>query len=621
MNPLRSYKGRSTEPGRHHESRISRPQASSFGPDHFRYPIRRPAEAGLAHPDDMIASHFRELLDLLIPMSGNRRVMIDGYGLLKDPGTIHPILPDRENSAPEPLDLYEPRIGYIRRALESILGLVELESGGRPVRVDGFRLKDPAAWLGPSGGASDILAHAASRCNVNCRFCYNRGTSPALKPKKRDSDEEYREIRRRIEHYVPEGRLAVFPDMASPCEMLAHPCISEILFQLREKTPELFRIATNGAALTEEMLDILSAVKPVRLDISLNSASPGRRKWLMRDKKPETALGAPKRLEQRGIPYSLVIVPWPFPSPEVMLADLTKTLEWADNHRPMFIQISLPGYTRHSLPYAHHFDESVWRKVKRRVQDMRHHMTCPVVLRPGLYEEYDDPEHVDHAALVGVIAGSPLDKAGVCRGDRISGINGIRVKNRRQARSLLTMLHQGDLGKTHLHVLRNAEEVHIPVDLHAWAYPYAPAAATHLGAVFSSSGIPSSWMDHLLQVIERRFAKTILLLTSRLVRPSIVTMIAKSPGLAGVHFHLWVPENRYFGGNIFMGDLITAEDVIVSVRHFIASEKVTPELVVLPASPFHMSGWGRDLTGRVYLDIERHLGIPVELIPCDPLFD
>jgi hypothetical protein len=34
-----------------------------------------------------------------------------------------------------------------------------------------------------------------------------------------------------------------------------------------------------------------------------------------------------------------------------------------------------------------------------------------------------------------------------------------------------------------------------------------------------------------------------------------------------------------------------------------------------------MSGWGRDLSGRVYKDIERLTGIPVGLIECDPIFD
>jgi len=46
-----------------------------------------------------------------------------------------------------------------------------------------------------------------------------------------------------------------------------------------------------------------------------------------------------------------------------------------------------------------------------------------------------------------------------------------------------------------------------------------------------------------------------------------------------------------------------------------------PDLVVIPSSPFHLSGWGRDLTGRVYLEIERSTGVPVALVECEPIFD
>jgi hypothetical protein len=63
------------------------------------------------------------------------------------------------------------------------------------------------------------------------------------------------------------------------------------------------------------------------------------------------------------------------------------------------------------------------------------------------------------------------------------------------------------------------------------------------------------------------------------------------------------------------------EDFIASVKDFLNEGRVLPDLIVIPSSPFHLSGWGRDLTGRVYKDIERLTGIPVGLIECDPIFD
>jgi hypothetical protein len=403
--------------------------------------------------------------------------------------------------------------------------------------------------------------------------------------------------------------------------MLVHPRISDILFQLRGKTKECFRISTNGSTLTPEMTEILASVKPVYLDLSLNSSSPGRRRWLMNDNTPQTAINAPVLLEKNGIPYSLVIVPWPFPSIPEMIDDLEKTLAFAEHHHPTLVQISLPGYTRRMLPENLGFGEEVWVAIKKCVQNRRHQMNCPVVLRPGLYEEYDTPEKVNDPTLIGVIENSPLGMAGITKNDRILGINGIPVNHRRQTRKLLTILHQSELTSTRIRVARNGVPLDIPVDISQWQYPYLPSAATHLGAIFSSGGIPDSWLELLQQEITERSAHHVLLLTSKLVRPSVQMMLVKNPWFSTIDLHLTVPENRYFGGNIFMGDLLVVEDIISAVKDFTNRTNITPDLLVMPSSPFHMSGWGRDLTGRVYLDIERILKIPLALVPCDPIFD
>ena len=70
-----------------------------------------------------------------------------------------------------------------------------------------------------------------------------------------------------------------------------------------------------------------------------------------------------------------------------------------------------------------------------------------------------------------------------------------------------------------------------------------------------------------------------------------------------------------------MGDLLVVQDFVESVEGFLDQGNVPPNLVVIPSSPFHLSGWGRDITGRSYLEIERHTKIPVALVECNPLFD
>ncbi len=70
-----------------------------------------------------------------------------------------------------------------------------------------------------------------------------------------------------------------------------------------------------------------------------------------------------------------------------------------------------------------------------------------------------------------------------------------------------------------------------------------------------------------------------------------------------------------------MGDLMIVEDFIAAIKEFVDEGRSHPDLVVIPSSPFYLSGWGRDLTGRVYLDIERQTRVPVALVECKPIFD
>ncbi|MCJ7744284.1 MAG: radical SAM protein, partial [Dehalococcoidales bacterium] len=221
--------------------------------------------------------------------------------------------------------LYEPRIELIKTELESLLSVVNLEREGKAVEVDGFRLKDLRDWLVPSAGDPiEIFGYAGARCDADCIFCYNNGnpSSLSLSVLRRSPAEESEEMMTRLKYFSPAGGLSLFPSLGSIYEVLAHPRIFEVLRQLREKTPAVFRIATNGTRLTPETISRLAALPPVYLYLSLNSASPVRRRKLMKDKKSQVAIDALPLLREKGIPYATVIVPWPFDSLAATLEDL-----------------------------------------------------------------------------------------------------------------------------------------------------------------------------------------------------------------------------------------------------------------------------------------------------------
>ncbi len=590
----------------------------------FRYPVGDVSRPGPLNLQEMLAGHLRAILDLLTLTWKGKRVHIDGYRLLDEPDMDHPLYPDvNQESAQyiDRLDIYEPRLPYIRQWMELILSIVDFEYQGKPVRIDGFRLKRPDQWLKPGGGAADILAQAATRCNLKCRFCYNLGSPPVFKETSRKAEAEYQEILTRIAYYVPGSKLSLFPDTGSPCEMLTHPYILEILAALRRKTDEVFRIPTNGSLLTPEMIRDLSQYQPLLIDLSLNTSSPNRRRWLMGDHKPEVALNALAELGSTHIPYSVVIVPWPFPSFKEMLEDLAPTVAFSARFSPAYIQISLPGYSRWFSKKTLFDREEVWNRLKIEIQHLRTVTDCPLIIRPGLYEEYLDPEAIDTPRLIGVIKHSPAARAGLVLGDRLIGINGLRIKNRTQALSLLGMVQNSSLEKVSLIVERSGGLLDLDMDLNHFEYPFDPRTVPFAGCVFPSAGIPLSWMEQLQTMIASEKAREILVLTSTLVKPILEKRIRETLFPADVHFHLRVPSNQYLGGNIFMGDLLVVEDFIAAVKDFLNEDRVLPDLIVIPSSPFHLSGWGRDLTGRVYKDIERLTGIPVELIECDPIFD
>jgi hypothetical protein len=76
----------------------------------------------------------------------------------------------------------EPRLDVIRRQLEALMQIVDLEKNGEVVQVDGFRLKNLEDWLVPIHvDATSILSEVACPCDLSCEFCYLKGLPPGEK--------------------------------------------------------------------------------------------------------------------------------------------------------------------------------------------------------------------------------------------------------------------------------------------------------------------------------------------------------------------------------------------------------------------------------------------------------
>lgn len=614
----------------------------------FRYPLQLEPAGDAIYPNavtEMIRGQLQRLLNLVIPIAGGREVKIDGFKLLRDRNTVYGIFAKKHDKVQvtsasgeaahsqktgyqdvKNAALYEPRIELIKTELENLLSVVNLEKEGKVVEVDGFRLKDLRDWLVPSAGDPiEIFGYAGARCNADCAFCYNNGnpSSLSLSVLRRSPAEESEEMMTRLKYFSPAGGLSLFPSLGSIYEVLAHPRIFEVLRQLREKTPAVFRIATNGTRLTPETISRLAALQPVYLYLSLNSASPARRRKLMKDKKSQVAIDALPRLREKGIPYATVIVPWPFDSLAATLEDLGRTVAYADEYDSHLIQINLPGYSRYLSPEKLYDLNEVWSAIVAEVRQLRERTSAPIVVMPSPFEENTCEECKNRPKVIGLVKNSPAAKAGLNKGDEIIKVNGLIVISRPQARDLLAAVQQSKMNSAKITVKREGKLLDLSVSLRDSSYPYSENVDRHLGIVMMGTGFRISYLEKLREIVDSYQAKHILFLSSALVRPSFEQALAESPLFTSGHLkiEIRVPRNNFFGGNIFMGDLLVVQDFIDCIKEYLEKDGKRPDLVVIPSSPFNLGAWRRDLTGRVYLDIEREVGVPVELLDCTTVYD
>ena len=607
---------------------------------------------------EMFKSQWENILNLTVPTLGDDNVTIDGFRLMCEPQTVREIFPSKTRNSNSGMNrlyqaatehqvqrdtqqddvnssgahsttnaqLYEPRIDFIRKQLESLLSLVELEKDGEVVKVDGFRLKDPNDWLVPSNcRPEEVMEHLSTKCNCDCVFCYLKGNPPdfPLEQASNSPVEEFEEVKTRLKYFSPKSKLALPPSLGGIYESFAHPYFLESLYLVRQKTSMPLRLATNGETLTPEMISELSQLGPMYLYLSLNSSSPYRRKKLMRSRNPHVAIDALPILRDTGIPYAAVIVPWPIDSIEEMIDDLYSTVAYADQHGAHLVEVNLPGYSRYFSSETIFDLDEVWAKIVSCVRELRSHTTCPIVAMPMMYEENLYEQQKSLPKVIGLVKNSPAARSGLHQGDIIQSINGLTVRNRAQARDFLSALQRAGEGRSQINVRRGSSAVLLQLDLDDCAYPYSKDTDNHLGVVFLGTGLRMSHMENLKNVLETRGAKRVLFLSSALVKPTLEQYLTESYLFndRDLNIDIVVPHNNFFGGNVFMGDLLVVQDFIDCIMDYLGQAAEIPDLVVIPSSPFSLGTWKRDLTGRVYLDIERETGVPVEILECMPIND
>jgi membrane-associated protease RseP (regulator of RpoE activity) len=335
---------------------------------------------------------------------------------------------------------------------------------------------------------------------------------------------------------------------------------------------------------------------------------------------PETAIHSLSLLREAGIPFAVIIVPWPFPSGEEMLSDLRETVAHSDSQDAHLVEVSLPGYSRYFSPEPLFDREDVWSSVVSEIRGLRRKVRCPLLVKPALYEETLQEKNFNLPAVTGIIKNSPAALCGVQIGDLILSIGGLKVSSRPQARDFLHLHHQNRTPALSLSIQRGREFIELNLDTGEHRYPYSMETDHHLGMIFMGAGFRPSLMEDLKALIANHQARNVLLLSSTLVKPVFLQLLRESSLFGGIQIQVRVPVNRYFGGNICMGDLLVVRDFIEAIKDYLAKNP-SPDLIVIPSSPFSLGQWRRDLEGKGFTEIERAVGLPAALLDCEPIYD
>lgn len=496
----------------------------------------------------------------------------------------------------------DPRINFIKRIISLMLPYQ-----GWATDPFAFRLKNLNHWI-VKYRPELFIYQTAWGCKADCFFCYQKGNPPFMHHKIRMSKEE---ILTRMRYLGPDSCL-IYGTQYESDEALNNPYIKDIIRRVRLMTNTTIDIATNGTSLTENLICYLKKNEPISLQVSLNSADKIIRKRVMRDPRPEIAINSLPLLKKHKIKYFISIVTWP----GIPFHDIEKTIRYAEKNDAWGIRLCLPGYSRY-FPMARKFDsEAYWKRIVKFMNGIQAKYSIPILIDPIEYYHMINYGKIDVPVILGPIKNSPAYKCGIKPKDLILEINDKPVDTIEEAMEILLKNLGGEIK---LKINRNGRILIFRIiDIKTSKYPYIYTRSSKLAPfglfllVGQKNYISGKDIEYIVKYIIAKKAKKVLILTSKLLVGHIKYLLDRKGAynIPNVTIKVAVAKNYYLGGNIHCADLLTVDDYIRNIRE--QMKRYMPDQIIIPSSPFNV--WERDFTGRCNLDIEREIGVPVEII-------
>jgi len=549
-----------------------------------------------------------QLTDNVVLLGPNGPVHPDEYRLLHTPRTLTWPSDGLRRIDPRKFKLTEPRIVMLRDILKALLSAGVFYAAGQQVVVTGFAIKHLKDWLAHyATNPGSVIQLLRKACRVHCVFCYQDGLPRDLPFVEHHIAEQ--EIWNRVQYFESDREL--FPRVVyNVDEVMSHRLLLPVLGALREKTNEPFDLYTNGEGLTQENIQGLARLMPVIVNVSITSTDKDERRRFVRDRNPDIAIRGFDHLREHSIPFVVQVVAWP----TIPLASIKRTLRYLDAYQPLYFKILLPGYSRF---FKHPFPQDsmpYFKQVIEAIRKFRGELQSDVVFDLQKLEEYFYGLDPLEPRVTIVTPNSPARLAGLRKNDVITAIAGRKVYFRHKTKSMLFQLYRLLQRQDVPLVINRPGEGKMEILLKTAHYrqnhPYYPWQK-NLG-VFIDDGLDPSVITQINFLIESHNARRVVLLSTRLMRYSMNTL--QSQWMQVHHadtFHVMETPNRFWGGNIMVGDLLVVDDFLSAIT---AAKQTYPDLdlVLLPSSPF--SVWQYDLLGRSFFELQRKSPVAVALL-------
>ncbi|MEE0777328.1 MAG: radical SAM protein, partial [Bacillota bacterium] len=398
----------------------------------------------------------------------------------------------------------------------------------------------------------NILA-LTSRCNVKCCFC-SHGNNPQGTKVYMSGSRDVEEIVAALDFLDPHRDIIIGESASPVCE--GEPFLvkgfQSILEAIRKKFPHtMIRITTNGTFLTTETVRWLRELRPIYINLSLNSVS--HRERIMKDHS-DIAVNAPILLNDAGIPFqgSVVLMPeltgWD---------DIEDTLSYLHGNGAELVRLLMPGYS-YLAPEERRYD---WELRRNEAMVLIKGQPGVTLLEPPYYTG-------NEPIIYGILPDSAASRMDLRKGDKICAVNGELPLNRYDAWRMIAQR-----GFCDLLIRRGEHEISVILE---------KTKGDCGGIVFLNDLDPLRLERMAAFQCQSTNQGHGVIFCSQLGRPYLEANLPLFPELG--ELELVTVKNHYFGGNIGAAGLLTVGD------YEKAAAKLKLDYAFLPAESFNSKG-------------------------------